>query len=147
MKKKKENKNLTKWLTKGFLGGGAYGITALIIHTVVSGVASLIGITIVPLSTDTVGPLTESFTLFILAPFVAGLIYSLAYYAIKPTLPGKTLEKGLVYGFMLWILISIQSLFLTGSSGDISQIAIVTWLFLTLAQLTAGSVAISYVHE
>lgn len=80
---------------------------------------------------------------FFLHPFVMGVILSFIWLKVGGLINGEGLEKGLVYGFYVWIFFGVPGMLMTISSFQVSTFLVLTWTVSVLAQDMAAGVAIS----
>lgn len=67
-------------------------------------------------------------SLFFVYPFVQGIIFAWAYGKIKNVFPGSATQKGLSFGWFVWILATVPGMLVSYSSFPFSGWTIISWL-------------------
>ncbi|MBR9707659.1 MAG: hypothetical protein GOV15_04450 [Candidatus Diapherotrites archaeon] len=146
MAKKKGIKINSGWIKTSVIGGIVYGIIATSMMFLLGFIQNIAGLNLMPFYYGPAFlPMTAMSSMFAV-PFIAGIIYALVYGVIRPAIPGRKLEKGLVYGFIIWAVATIPGMLMTATSFNVPIVLIVDWTFTNLASLVTGGVAIAWFY-
>lgn len=122
------------------------GLLVGIINLVLGMGVSYIFMMIPQVSADYYSNLMRSYqdplmNLFFVYPFVQGIIFAWAYDKIKSVFPGSATQKGLNFGFFVWLLATVPGMLITYSSFPFSGWTVLSWLVSGLVcSLAAGLV-------
>lgn len=66
--------------------------------------------------------------LFFLHPFIQGVILAWIWNKAKGLFKGSVYEKGLQFGFAIWLIASVPGMFATYTSFQLSLLTVLSWL-------------------
>lgn len=116
---------------KGFLLGGlAAGIAIFVVNMLFGMFWEFIfpGFNAMMLALPGMRAITDPvMVLYFLHPFVVGFAMSLFYQHFKAALKGTRFHRGLKYGFMVWVLAAIPSIFMVYSSMNYPTNVVIMW--------------------
>ena len=82
--------------------------------------------------------------LFILQPFILGIALAYAYEKVGGVFKKKSyVDRGMAFGFMIWVVSGIPGMFATYTSFQLSEIMVFSWLVTGLVQLLLGGIVIA----
>ncbi|MFH1107124.1 MAG: hypothetical protein V1787_04480 [Candidatus Micrarchaeota archaeon] len=83
--------------------------------------------------------------LFVLQPFIAGITLAYVFEKVGGVFKQKKyLDRGLAFGFMIWVVSGIPGMFATYTSFQLSEAMVFSWLAGGLVQLLFGGVVIAW---
>jgi uncharacterized membrane protein YagU involved in acid resistance len=88
-----------------------------------------------------------NFNLLIIYDFVVGLILAYAYSVINTAIPKSGLQKGLVFGLLIWLVGTVPGLGITYITMNVRNKLIFMWAFQGLIAYLLAGAAIQAVDE
>jgi len=134
------------WVKKGVEGGIAYGIIATLMMFLLTFTYNLAGINLLSLYYGPAFLPMSAMNAMYFVPFVAGFLYALVYGVVRSALPGRKLEKGLAFGFIIWLIATLPGMLMTAATMTVPSVLVVEWTFTMLANLVTGGAAIAWIY-
>ena len=83
----------------------------------------------------------------ILLNILIGLVYALVYTILGKSMKGSVLDKGLLYGCLLWFIGPLPSILFAHLTINIPPEVIVSWIFSYLINTLVAGIIIVFVYE
>ena len=82
-----------------------------------------------------------------LHPFVIGLVMAYIFQAFKPFPKKKLVKRGICYGFMFWLLVTVPGMLMTLSSFMVSLDMVLSWTLEFLIEMPIAGIIIAKLAE
>lgn len=86
-------------------------------------------------------------TAFVIYDLIIGLIFAYVYSIIKASVPKGGIQKGLIFGLIIWLIGSVPGIGISYVTMNIRNKLLLIWLFSALVQYAAAGIAIELVDE
>jgi len=87
------------------------------------------------------------FLKMVIYDIVVGLILSYVYSILKSSVPGSGLQKGVIFGLLVWLVGSVPGLGMTFLTMNIRNKLLIIWLINGLVNYVCAGAAVEFVDE